>query len=705
MTENNPSDKSLTLLKDLHEYSFSLAETSDGQLFDFIVKKAATIFNIKAAFISSYDYPSEEFTVCASSFSSEELSIVFKFIGKHLVGLKAKSNTVQYNQILEEKICEATSLKNITFHIIPDILCDTIEKILGIGWFIGIALENHGKLLGTIILIGHLNQKVPEKEELLIFRAITSSALAKREAEKKLIKSEELYRSISENSFDMICLTDTSGKYKYCNNSYLNILGFTKEEVLAMNPFGLVHPLDMEMTVNTFKTSIAANLKSVTVTIRLICKDGSYKWVEHRAKGIYNEKNELNLVIINAQDVTERKKSEERLLKAKEEAESANIAKSEFLANMSHELRTPLSGVIGFSDLLESTTSLDSTQKEYVQSLKDSAGILMNLINDTLDLSKIEAGKLDMKLEKTNLKSLFEEVFKTLYPLARKKNIDIFLEIPEKLPDLVIADPLRLKQILINLAGNAIKFTDKGHIRLKLESLGKISARNSASFMISVKDTGVGIEHDKQKKILESFYQADSSSTRKYGGTGLGLAITEKLLKLMGSHLEISSSINKGSTFSFKIEMPLPVYDATEKTLDLNIAINPLETSFPKKALVVDDNSLNLFLTSKILKLAIPDIEVFHAEDGMSALDRYELVKPDLILLDIQMPDMNGFDVAKKIRSIDKGQNLQPRIIAVSADVMKCDEKMCIETGIDGYLSKPFTKIDLFSVIKGVFDR
>jgi len=574
MTEVKVQSVSLKLLKDLHEYSFNLAEMSDSKMYDYIATCSKELFNSKASWISTYNYEKSELTVRSSSFSSEELSKVKQFLGGHLKESVIRISLENYEYMIGNPVSEALSLKDAVFGFIPAPLCAIIQKSLGIGWIVGISLVNHGKLLGNVLFVGHREQKVPEKEELLIFRAITSTAIAKKEAEKKLMM-------------------------------------------------------------------------------------------------------------------------------AKEEAEMANTAKSEFLANMSHELRTPLSGVIGFSDLLE-TTVLNSVQHEYVCSLKNSAEILMNLINDTLDLRKIEAGKLDIKPEKTDLRSLFQEVFDSFYPLAKKKGIDTFLKIPRNLPEFVIVDPLRLKQILINLTGNAIKFTDKGSVTLKLESTGSDHIKNTRSFIISVEDTGIGIDKDKQKKVLESFYQADSSSTRKYGGTGLGLAITEKLLKLMGSHLEISSVINKGSVFSFLIDLPMPSYKPDEITLDLNIGINSVGHPFPKKALVVDDNNLNLFLTSRILQLAIPEIKVFHAEDGISALNSYKSVGPDLILLDIQMPDMNGFDVARKIRSIEQN-NLQTKIIAVSADVIKCDEQSYIETGIDGYLSKPFTKADLSHAITKVF--
>lgn len=692
------SNKSLKLLRDLHEYSFALAETDDAEIYDFIALTSKDLFGVKASWISTYSYEQSCLTVRSSSFSSLELSSIKQYIGAQLKGSVVKVSEENYHWMTGTPVSEALSLKDAVFGFLPGPVCGIVQKALGIGWVIGLSLVNHGKLFGNVLFVGHSGQSIPEKEELLIFRAITSAAMSKKEAERKLLESEELHRSISENSFDLVCLLDTTGKYIYCNSSYYDILGYSNDELLEKEPFSLVHPDDMELALNTFRRGVA-ELRSGSIVLRLLCKDGSFKWVEHRAKGIFNEKGGLETILINGQDVTERKKFEEALIKAKNEAESASLAKSEFLANMSHELRTPLSGVIGFSDLLESTTTLDTVQKEYVRSLKSSASMLMNLINDTLDLRKIETGKLEMKPEKTDLKVLFEEVSTSLYPLAKSKGLKTDMVLPDEIPRYVTVDPLRLKQILLNLTGNAIKFTEKGTVSIKINTVGEKKSGGTWTFAVSIEDTGIGIDPEKQHKVTESFYQADSSSTRKYGGSGLGLAITGKLLELMGSRLEISSTPGKGSTFSFKME--LPESDTEPVSFTVNSDLSRKIPAAPVKALVVDDNSLNLFLTSKILKLALPDIEVFHAEDGASAINSFREVTPDLILLDIQMPDMNGFDVAMNIRSSENGS--KSKIIAVSADVMKCDEKMCLETGIDGYISKPFTKTDLAEAITKVF--
>ncbi|HQO91781.1 MAG TPA: ATP-binding protein [bacterium] len=306
-------------------------------------------------------------------------------------------------------------------------MCEVVQKTLGFGWFIGISLVNHGHLFGNIFFAGHRDQTPIEEEELLIFRAITSTAMAKKETEMKL-------------------------------------------------------------------------------------------------------------------------------LKAKEAAESANKAKSDFLSNMTHELRTPLCGIIGFTDLLETETKLDETQTEFVQMLKSSAKTLLDLVNDTLDLSKIEAGKLELHTQETDLKALFNEVFKTFEPLAKEKGLKASLMLPENIPQKIFVDQLRLKQILLNLTGNAVKFTNSGFVNLKLEYSEEI--KELPFLQVSVEDSGIGIEQQKLHKVTENFYQADTSITRKFGGTGLGLAITDKLLRKMNSSLEISSTPEKGSVFSFRIQLP-----------------------------------------------------------------------------------------------------------------------------------------------------
>ncbi len=547
-------DKNLKLLKELHEYSFELAEKNHAEMFDFIVTKARDIFSVKACWISTFNNEISEILVKTIALPGNEISIINNLLKKNVVGTTIKLTPEQYKKMITEKISPPLSLKQVVLGSIPETVCDVVQKTLGFSWFIGISLVNHGHLFGNIFFAGHRDQTPLEEDELLIFRAITSTAMAKKMTETQLLESEKRYRSISENSFDMICLLGMDGSYKYCNESYMDILGFSKDEVMELKPFSLAHPEDLEFTVNSFRSAILEKRKDATITIRLRCKDGSYKWVEHRGKAIKNENGEPDVILINAQDVTARKNYEEMLLKAKEAAESANKAKSDFLSNMTHELRTPLCGIIGFTDLLETETKLDETQTEFVQMLKSSAKILLDLVNDTLDLSKIEAGKLELHTQETDLKDLFNEVFKTVEPLAKEKGISASLIMPETLPKTVITDPLRLKQILLNLTGNAVKFTNSGFINLRLEYSEE---RKELPFLkVSVEDSGIGIDPDKLHKVTENFYQADTSATRKFSGTGLGLAITDKLLRKMNSSLEISSTPEKGSVFSFRISFP-----------------------------------------------------------------------------------------------------------------------------------------------------
>jgi PAS domain S-box-containing protein len=547
-------DRHLKLLKELHEYSFELSEKEYPEMFDFIVSKARDIFSVKACWISTYDPDSSELLIQRASLTGSEISIINNLLKKNVVGTTLNLTPEQYEKMITEKISPPLSLKEVVLGSIPETVCDLVQKTIGFGWFTGVSLVNHGKLFGNIFFAGFRDQAPLEEEELLIFRAITSTAMAKKMIETQLLESEKRYRSISENSFDMICLLGMDGSYKYCNESYMDILGFSKDEVMSLKPFSLVHSEDIEFAINTFRSAISEKRKDATVTVRLLCKDGSYKWVEHRGKAIKNENDEPDTILINAQDVTARKNYEEMLIKAKEAAESANKAKSDFLSNMTHELRTPLCGIIGFTDLLETETKLDETQTEFVQMLKSSAKTLLDLVNDTLDLSKIEAGKLELHTQETDLKALFNEVFKTVEPLAKEKGISASLIMPETLPKTVITDPLRLKQILLNLTGNAVKFTNSGFINLRLEYSEE---RKELPFLkVSVEDSGIGIDPDKLHKVTENFYQADTSATRKFSGTGLGLAITDKLLKKMNSSLEISSTPEKGSVFSFRISFP-----------------------------------------------------------------------------------------------------------------------------------------------------
>ena len=549
----------------------------------------------------------------------------------------------------------------------------------------------NGKLLDLELRFTRL-QKQQEHGHIVVCRNITE----RLKAEKELAASEAKHRKIIQSANEGFVYLDPGLDIILdINDALTEMLGYRDDEMIGRK----IAEFCDEDSANKLNNLIipGANESTSPIEITMIRKDDHLRHVKFNLNIARDRNGKILSRFVFLTDLTQEVEIRKNLEAAKQAAEDTTRMKSEFLANMSHEIRTPMNGVIGMLELLNET-KLSDQQKNFITTALKSADMQMSVINDILDYSKIEAGKLELETTGFNLKELMEDVITLLGATANSKNLKLSSEFSTRLPQNFMGDPTRLRQILVNLVGNAIKFTDEGSVSVECRSLEKSSGGHRLK--ISVKDTGIGIANDIVPLLFEPFIQADSSTTRKFGGTGLGLMICKSIVETMGGKIGVQSKIDEGT--EFWVELVLSESNSRFHTDDIVQDNNSPEarTLAGAKILLVEDTFINQQVALGFLKSFGCETDI--ANDGLEALDRVSQDKYDLILMDVQMPNLDGYGATKHIREFEKAESaVRTPIIALTAHAMQSDRILSLENDMDDHLSKPIKK----EVLKQILDK
>lgn len=537
---------------------------------------------------------------------------------------------------------------------------------------------------------GELAQLVP-----VLKREIRAATLREslRQAEEATQESQEHFRIIFEAAPVGMAVVQLDSRFHRTNPAFRAMVGYEDAELAELSLEQLTHPQNRAGEAAALEDLRSGRRAVARCEGRLLCKDGREVWVSRTTTLLQDPRGGPPCALVMAEDITSRQQVEQELRRAKEEAEAANRAKSLFLANVSHEVRTPLSGILGMAELTLAT-DLTAEQRGYLELLRASGHVLQAIISDLLDLSRIEAGGLSLSPAPFEPRRLLEETLSGFSARAREKELQLHHEVTDGVPAWVVGDAARLRQIMVNLLDNALKFTEHGDIRVRLDAT---SQDGTVELRLTVSDTGIGIAADRQAAIFEPFVQADPSIGQRYGGTGLGLAISSRLAGLMAGRLWVESEPGAGSRFHLIARVGLA--SAGDISRPAESARGPAARR-PLRVLLAEDNPINQRLVVSLLEKQ--GHQVVAASDGHEALVALEHGPFDVMLLDVQMPGLDGFETAAAIRAREQQTGGRLPIIAMTAYATAADRDRCLGAGMDAYLAKPFETQDLIRAVEEV---
>jgi len=532
----------------------------------------------------------------------------------------------------------------------------------------------------------------PFEERVLL--ATIEMALHKHRSGRQLREQREWLRVTLTSIGDAVITCDTEGLVTFLNPVAEALSGWSIEDARS-RPIREVFRLINEQTGQPTEDPVALVLregrpKTLTNHTSLVTRDGHEIPVEDSAAPILDANGRVIGVVLVFHDVTEKRRAEEELRRAKDAAEAATCAKSQFLANMSHELRTPMTGVLGMLDLALAS-NLNAEQQEYISAAHTSAISMVRILNDILDLTKIEKGIFSIVYKPFSLHKCLENTTNIFLPVAKSKGLDLNLKVADNLPKTLLGDQTRLNQILTNLVSNAVKFTEKGKVELSVAAGDSAPGGAKREVTFTVSDTGIGIPDDKKDLIFRIFSQVDESDSRNFGGTGLGLAISKEIVELMGGKIGFTSEEGKGSAFSCTIpfgeaEAECEAIFASRKTTTAGEPTLSEVTTMPRLLVAEDDPTIRQVLGTM---LQMAKYDVAFAENGQKVVEMWENGNYDLVLMDVQMPVINGFEATSAIREKERIRGGHIPIVAMTAHTFKEDEKRCLDAGMDAYISKP----------------